>query len=240
MKIATITGVTKSNELQVTKSIGSLIVISSLSLDELTTEKITVFVERGNGSNVILANKILLKDFILASTYGTEATQSIDLNSKLVALCEIADNASIYLAEKESIKIQLEDLIAGETYDLYGIEEPLATNALYFFEQKTVASEDFNKKVDVAGFDLAVMTLHESVSDVSFQYANGQVIKYLPIELQTLSRDVDPVQAITYDGKVIQGLSDRLTLPLVSVVGLEINKSQGTIINFVVRTIKEV
>jgi len=239
MKIATITGVTKSPDLTVTKSIGSLIVSSDLPLSGLTTEKISVYIERGNGSNVILANKVLLKDFILASTYGTENTQS-DEDNALIALCEIADEGSVFLAEKESIKIVLEDLIAGKRYDLHGIEEPVATNNLYFFEQKTVASEEFNKKIDVQGFDLAIMTVDDSVSDLSYQFQNGQVVKYLPFELQTLSRDIDPIQAVLADGKVLQGLSDRLTLPLVAVVGLEINKSQGAVINFVVRALKTV
>lgn len=239
MKIATITGVAKSPELTVTKSIGSLIVSSDLPLSGLTTEKISVYIERGNGSNVILANKVLLKDFILASTYGTENTQS-DANNALVALCEIAEEGSVYLADKESIKIVLEDLIVAKRYDLHGIEEPVATNNLYFFEQKTVASEEFNKKIDVQGFDLAIMTVDASVSDLSYQFQNGQVVKYLPFELQTLSRDIDPIQAILSDGKVVQGLTDRLTLPLVAVVGIEINKSQGAVINFVVRALKTV
>jgi hypothetical protein len=239
MKIATITGVAKSPELTVTKSIGSLIISSDLPLSALTTEKISVYIERGNGSNVILANKVLLKDFILASTYGTENTQS-DANNALVALCEIAEEGSVFLADKESIKIVLEDLIVGKRYDLHGIEEPVSTNNLYFFEQKTVASEEFNKKIDVQGFDLAIMTVDASVSDLSYQFQNGQVVKYLPFELQTLSRDIDPIQAILSDGKVVQGLTDRLTLPLVAVVGLEINKSQGAVINFVVRTLKSV
>jgi len=239
MKIATITGVTKSPELQVTKAIGALIISSDLALSALTTERISIYIERGNGSNVILANKIPLKDFILSSTYGTENTQS-DADNALIALCELAEEGSIFLADKESIKITLEDLIAGKRYDLHGIEEPQQTNSLYFFEQKSVASEEFNKKIDVQGFDLAVMTVDDSVSDLSYQYANGQVVKYLPFELQTLSRDIDPIQAVLVDGTIVQGLTDRLTLPLVAVVALEINKSQGSIINFVVRCLKTV
>jgi hypothetical protein len=239
MKITTLTGVLKSPELTVTKSIGSLIVATDLELSALTNEKISIYIERGNGSNVILANKILLKDFILASTYGTENTQS-DANNATIALCELALDGGIYLDEKESIKILLEDLKSAKRYDLYGVEEPLTTNVLYFLEQKSVASEEFNKKIDVAGFDLAIMTVDESVSDLSYQYDNGQVVKYLPFELQTLSRDIDPIQYITSAGVVVQGLDNRVSLPLVHVTGLEINKSQGAIVNFVVRTTKHV
>ncbi|MFH7010293.1 hypothetical protein ACHRV5_00390 [Flavobacterium sp. FlaQc-52] len=239
MKIATITGVTKSPELTVTKSIGSLIISSDLALSALTTEKISIYIERGNGSNVILANKILLKDFILASTYGTENSQS-DADNALIALCEIADDAGILLADKESIKIVLEDLISTKRYDLHGIEDPLFTDNLYVFEQKTIASEEFNKKIDVKGFDLAIMTVDPSVTDLSYQFITGQVIKFLPFELQTLSRDVDPIQAVLPDGKVLQGLPDRLSLPLNTVLSIEVNKSQGAVINFVVRSLKAV
>lgn len=239
MKIASITGVAKSPELNVTKSIGSIIVASSLEVDNLTTEKISIYIERANGSNVILANKIPVKDFILASTYGSEAVQSDD-DYNLIALCEIAHEGSIFLQEKESIKITLEDLIPAESYDLYGVEEPENTTDLFIFEQKTVGSEEFNKKVDVSGNDLAIMTKDDSVDDVSYHFINGQVVKYLPFELQTLSRDIDPIQAITATGSVVQSLKDRLCLPLVGVHAIEINKAQGQIINFVVRTLKTV
>lgn len=239
MKITSITGVSKSPELNVTKSIGSLIVATSLQLSELSTEKVSIYIERANGSNVILANKILLKDFILASTYGSEAVQS-DSDYNCIALCEIANEGSIFLQEKESIKITLEDLISAEQYDLYGVEEPENTNQLYFFEQKTVGSEEFNKKVDVSGNDLAIMTKDSTIDDISYHFVNGQVVKYLPFELQTLSRDIDPIQAITPTATVLQSLSDRLCLPLVAVHAIELNKSQGQIINFLVRTLKTV
>lgn len=248
MKIASITGVTKSQELTVTKSIGSLVLaIDGLALSALTTEKISVYIERANGSNIILANKILFKDFILASTYGSSATQS-DATYECIALCELAHEHGIMLGEKESIKIQLDDLInAGVTYDLFGIEEAHTTNELYIFELKTVASEEFSKKVDVKGFDLAIMTTSNTVNDVQFRYVladelgneNKQIVKYLPFELQTISRDIDPLQAINGTA-VLQGLTDRVTLPLVGVDQIEVNKSQGAVINFVVRSLKQI
>ncbi|MFV8389807.1 hypothetical protein [Flavobacterium sp. LB1P71] len=239
MKIKSITGVTKSEEITVTKSIGSLILaIDGLALSGLTTEKISVYIERGNGSNIILANKVLMLDFILASTFGGEATQS-DAIYETIAVCELAVNGGVFLAEKESIKIVLEDLDVAKTYDIYGVEEPSLTNQLYHFEQKTVASEEFSKKVDVLGFDLAIMTVHSSISDLSYRFQNGQIVKYLPFELQTLSRDIDPIQAIN-GVDVLQGVSNRLSLPLLGVDSIEINKSQGAVINFVVRTVKNV
>lgn len=240
MKIGSVTMVTKSEEFTVTKSIGGLILaIEGFPLSTLATEKISIYIERANGSNVILANKVLLKDFILASTYGSSATQS-DFKYHCIAVCELAHLGGIALEEKESIKIQLDDLNPSVgRYDIFGIEEPIASSDLYFFEQKTVASEQFSKIIDVKGFDLAIMTTHDTVQDVSYRYSNGVVVKYLPFELQSLSRDIDPIQALN-GFEVVQGLTDRVSLPLEEVDTIEVNKSQGAVINFVVRSIKNV
>lgn len=239
MKIISLTGVLKSNELTVTKAISSLILCYSGNLDTLANEKITVYIERANGNNVILANKVNLKDFILSSTYGGEAVQS-DGTFGTIAVCELGCEGAIYLAEKESIKIQLEDLRALQTYELFGVEHAIATNDLYHFEQKSVAREEINKKIEVKGFDLAIVTMDASISDVSYSFENGQVVKFLPFELRALSVDVDPIQYIKNDGTVSQTLEGRLALPLVHVDFIEINKAQGSIVNFVVRTIKNV
>ncbi|QKJ63829.1 hypothetical protein [Flavobacterium sp. M31R6] len=238
MKIINLNGVTKSQEITVSKSIGALIVCSDVAVQNLSTEKISVYVERANGSNVILANKIPLKDFILASTYGNEAIQS-DPNFHTIALCELAMDGGIFLDEKEQIKILLEDLIDANEYELHGVEEPNATNNLYFFEQKTIASEEFSKKMDVHGFDLAIMTVKATIHDVSYTFESGQVVKYSPFELQTLSSNVDPVSYIN-GVDVYQRIDGRLSLPLVHVDYIEVNKSQGDVINFVVRNIRAV
>lgn len=238
MKITELTGVLKSSELSVSKAISGLIVCFGGAFDDLLNEKISVFIERANGSNIILANKVLFKDFILNSVYGGEAIQSDD-DYATIAVCELAFEGGIFLQEKEEIKISLEDLRAGQTYALYGCEHPVLTNLVYTFEQKSIAKELVSKKIDVKGNDLAIMTLDDSVSDVSFYYENGQVIKFLPFELRTMSVDVDPIQYIHNDGTVQQVLQGRLSLPLVHVDYIEVNKDQSAIVNFVVRTVKD-
>lgn len=239
MKIKSITGVGKVDEISVTKSIGAIIIaIGELSIEELTTEKISIYIERANGSNVYLANKIPVLDFILASSYGSEAVQS-DAKYSTIAICELAVGGGIFLAEKESIKIALDGLDSTITYDIYGIEEPTQTDVLAFFEQKTVASEEFSKKIDVKGFDLAIMTTHATVQDLVYRFENGKSVKYLPFELQTQSRDLDPIQAVTGQ-QVLAQIPSRLSLPLLHIDEIEVNKEQGAVINFVVRNFKNV
>jgi hypothetical protein len=57
------TGRTKTDEQKITKSIASLIICSTKTVDELTNENITVWIERVNGSNVYLAQSVKLSDF---------------------------------------------------------------------------------------------------------------------------------------------------------------------------------
>lgn len=239
MKIATLSNVLKSSELTITKGISSLILASSLALDEFLNEKISIYIERANGNNVILANKVKIKDFILSSTYGTEAVQS-DATFKTIAVCELALEGAIFLAEKESIKIVLDDLRIANTYEIYGVEHAVSTNDLYIFEQKSIASEEFNKKIDVKGYDLAIVTMDDSISDVLYSFENGQTVKFLPFELKSLSVDVDPIQYVKQDGTVTQTIGNILALPLVHVDFIEVNKNQGSVINFLVRNLKTV
>lgn len=239
MKIKSITGVTKVDEISITKSIGAVVIaVDGLAIDQLTTEKISIYIERANGSNVYLANKIPVLDFILASSYGSEAVQS-DSNYELIAMCELAVGGGIFLAEKESIKLAFDGLDSTKTYDIYGIEEPTQTDTLAFFEQKTVASEEFSKKIDVNGFDLAIMTTHATVQDLIYKFENGKSVKYLPFELQTQSRDFDPIQAVKGTAVLAQ-IPNRLSLPLLHIDEIEVNKEQGAVINFVVRNFKNV
>ena len=238
MKILECTGVLKSLEQSVTKAISGLIICFDGGFNDLLNEKINVYIERANGSNIILANKILLKDFILNSVYGGEAIQS-DSEFGTIAVCELSQDGGIYLGEKEEIRISFEDLRIAQKYVVYGVESPLLTNLVYRYEIKSIAMQDTTKKVDVKGNDLAIMSLGSSVSDVSMYYENGQVVKFLPFELRALSVDVDPIQAINQDGTVSQVLAGRLSLPLVHVDYIEVNKDQTAIVNFVVRTLKD-
>lgn len=229
MEIYKGTGVLKTPELKISKSIGSFIIASSRALTELTNELVTIWIERANGSNVEIATNIPLKDFIMLSTYGTEATQS---NSEydMIAVCEIADEGSVRLYENESLKMKLDGLLSAETYAVYGVEEPNSSETVYRYERKTIASEDLSKKINVENYELAVINTMSSIDTLSYRYTNGEVIKYLPFVLQVISADVDPIQAILANGSVIQTVGTLVTLPLTAVSEIEVNKSPGTFI----------
>ena len=233
------TGVTKTGEIKVSKSIGGLIIASSKTMEQLANETITAWIERANGSNIEIATNIPLNQFILACTYGGESVQS-DADYNLIAVCEVAHEGSVRLFENESLKFKLDGLTPGTTYAVNGVENPVDSDSMYKFELKTIASEDPNKKIDVRGYDLAVVNTLTSVDTVSYTFGNKEVVKYTPFELKTLSRDIDPIQVIAVDGTVQQNIGTMVTLPLLAVNDLEFQKSSGTLISITLRTSHEI
>lgn len=236
MEIYNATGVTKTGELRVQKSVHALLLASTVAFDSLTgNELISLWVERPSGTNVEIATKIPVKDFVIGSTYGAEAIQSTGTFA-FEAICEIADGEGAFmLKEGESLKISLEGITSAATWAINGLEDPLTTLFVKKFERKTVASEDYSKKIACGGYDLAIINdAASSIQDINVKFAvNGNVVKYLPRELRAMARDIDPVAYIKANGNVLQEL-DRLVIPLADgIEELEINKTTGSIVTVV-------
>lgn len=237
MQIYKGTGNTTTGTILLTKSISALIIATSLEYEELTDETIRVEVERANGSNFeITKGSMSLKDFILINTYGSDALVSDNAKALgLIAVCEICNNGSIHLFEKDVIKVTLDKLKVAETYSLNGIEEPQTSTEVYSFEQKSMSSEDTNKDFSVFGYDVLVLDKSDSIEEVNYTFTNGQVVKYSLFELEALSKSIDPVAYVKANATVRSGFADKIQLPLLAVSNVNIRKSQGSVINLILR-----
>lgn len=240
MEIYKGTGKTTTGTILLTKSISTIIIGSSLGFDELTTETIRVEVERANGSNFeITKGSMALKDFILANTYGEDAiTSDLARSLDLVAVCEICNDGSIHLFEKDVIKITLNSLIGAETYVLNGIEEPQTSTEIYSFEHKSMSADDTNKDFNVSGYDICVLDKSSTIEEINYTFSNGQVVKYSLYELECMSKATDPVAYVKTDGTIKSSFADKIQLPLFAVENLNIRKVGGvgsTVINLILR-----
>ena len=237
MKIYQGTGVTETGMILLTKSISTLILATSKTYAELTTETIRVEVERANGSNFEITKGLMfLKDFILATTYGSDAiTSDVARSFDMVAVCEICNEGSIHLFEKDVIRVELKGLIAGQTYAIHGIEEPETSTEIYSFEHKSMGSDDTNKDFNVEGYDILVLDKHADIEEVNYTFANGQVVKYSLYELECMSKSIDPVAYVKTDGTVASAFADKIQLPLLAVRNINIRKAQNTVINLILR-----
>jgi hypothetical protein len=226
--------VTKSEVLPITKAIGSILVSSSLSVDALTTEQIKVEVEKLSGNLEITKGFMSLKDFILLTTFNGDAVTS-DETFETTAECEICEDGSIHLDEKDVIKIQLSGLKAAETYVLNVIEMPQTSNKVLALENKSMASDEKSKTFDVYDSDLVVIDNDSSIEELAYTFLNDVVVKYTLHELRVLSRSIDPVGYVKKDGTVKGLFAGKLQLPLFGVKSIEVRKTQGKIINLIVR-----
>jgi hypothetical protein len=234
MEIYNATGKTKSGELKVSKSVSNLIFATNLNVSELLKENVTIWIERINGSNVFIAQSVKLIDFLMLTNFGSDAIQS-NGTFGTIGLCELSGDGAVQLNEGETLKITLDSLNPNSTYSVYAIEDQITTLDLFMFDRKTVGSEDLNKVIDVRSADLAVIDLVPTIKEITFRFENGATVKYLPFELKILSRDIDPVFAITSAGAIVQGLPTKLTFPLVGVVSLEIIKDFGELVEITTR-----
>jgi hypothetical protein len=73
MEIYNSQGRLKTGELKITKSISSLILCSTKSINELGSENVTIWIERVNGSNVYIAQSVKLVDYVMLTNYGSDA-----------------------------------------------------------------------------------------------------------------------------------------------------------------------
>jgi hypothetical protein len=226
--------VTKSPVLLVTKAIGALIVSTTLDVEALTTEQISIEVEKLTGNLQITKGFMSLADFIYLTTFNGDAVTA-DPTYKTTAECEICENGAIFLNEKDVIKIQLTGLKTAETYVLNGIEMPQTSEQTLSFENKSMASDEKNKVFDIYHCDLALLDNSNTIEEVSYTYFNDVVVRYTLHELRVLSRSVDPVAYVKQDGTVKSGFTAKLQLPLFGVRAIEIRKTQGSIVNLLTR-----
>jgi hypothetical protein len=226
--------VTKSGVQVLNKAIGSVIIAMSLDVEALTTEQISIEVEKLTGNEEITKGFMSLADFIYMTTFNGDAITS-DANYKTTAQCEICEDGSIELGEKDVIKIELIGLKTAETYVINGIEEPQTSSKTLSFENKSMGADDKSKTFDVAMCDIAILDNSDTILEVAYSFVNGVVVKYTLHEIRVLSRSVDPLAYVRQDGTVKCGFASKIQLPLFGVNSIEVRKAQGSIVNLIVR-----
>ena len=228
------TGKTKSDVLEVSKGFAHLAIATDAALSEITTEVITLYVER-KGDTADICREMLLLDFIALGTEGQDAIVSMD-GFATVACCDLTVNGgNIKLGENEKIKIALTNLKSAKTYQLNSIESSFEDSELQDYTRKTMASETLNQDFDVRGHDLLSLQKDASITEINFTYDNGHVAKMDAYEAELFHKTLDPVVAITSAGAVQSGFANRLVFNLTGITAVNIRKSAGTLLNFSTR-----
>jgi hypothetical protein len=225
--------------IEVNKSIGAITITCEKELEDLTTEKINIQIQRANGNNVEITNgNIPLKDFLILGTFDENAIghdKARQYATKAtIALTEVA-MASIDLREKDLLRISLQGLEADKGYILDGHEAPLTTNDVFTYQRKSMNSEHENMDFDVKGYDAVVITNDPNITEINLRFEKGIMVKTTPKELIDMQEAHDPVAQIGLDGKVISSFESLIQIPLKTVDSINIRKEQGSIVNLLLR-----
>lgn len=230
MEIYNEVGKTKTPQLRVTKSIGALNIYAKLPFESLSNEKITAHIERANGDNQEIATNISLKAFMATSVFGEGVIRSTVKDCS--AVCELANEGAIDMAEDETLVISLTGLNPIVHYSLEGLEMPVKSSETVFFTEKVVLNGQKNRKFDVTEFDEAIIL--GEFDKVKLEYGTDEgnsTIELSKNELRALSFDM---------GSLIAGADAPINdtcFSLVGVLSIEIFTSAEQNINMVLRDI---
>lgn len=227
MEIYNATGVTKTSELRVTRAIGALGIEMSQKFDAITNETISAYIERADGNNTTILPDISLAAFMAGSVSENPAIFQGAFGCS--ALAEICENGSVMLQDTEAIRIKLEGLKAGVTYQIHGIEYPNLSPDTVVWSRKNLLVGEADRKLDLSKEELLVIENPNGITDMLVTYINGNTVKFTNKEMVMISRDLDAVKIVDSDATTLLGrtqfdLPNLLNFPLVGVVSIDFKK----------------
>lgn len=236
MNVVEINSKTKLPETPITKKIGAFLFKSSLEIEELTNESITIWIETNTDSNIDLCKSINLQHFILGSVFGDTTIYS---DSGLTALCELANEGNIPLEEGERIKFKLDNLKPTASYSINGIQYPVDTESLITFDRKTILAGESEKQFGIEGYNEMVLSNSDTIEEIEFTYVNGSTVKYPLLELQAMAYEMDNFIVQKSDGATVSKIPNILVLDITNMTSMEVLKGNSKEIHITLRTVAE-
>jgi hypothetical protein len=218
------TAKTKSGEIKISRPIFAVLLTGSGPFSGILNEKISIDVERNNGSNTNIANQYPLSALCALATHGMPAIKSTALGWS--ALVPIASGA-IPLKESESIKISLFDLRSAETYSVSSVEHPSTALTPFKYDQKVVVSDDVSRNVEIQGFTKMMVNNASAITQIAFTHQSGIVNRYEIAEIIAIA-EADDAISILASGLVQSSPTDAFILDVSEIVQVEVYKASGT------------
>lgn len=236
MLIATNTGATQYENIRNQKTYSSLLLeVNYAASDTVTNYKVSGQVQKKNGTNITLFNKVKLSDLALISAQGEYNTFKDVANTRYFFKIELAEDGNLAIEDGEEIVLAVEGCNATHTLKWYGIEEPGYSHLYKYYETKVLLSEFTNVKLtSLDSQQVCVIDNITQLSDVTITFDNGEQIKYLPEELKFLAREVDFFGLVSTSATasiITNEYDSRIVLPIDSVTAMEFNKNAGQVMN---------
>lgn len=227
------TNKTKTDTLEVSKGFANIAICTDATIDEITTELVSIYVER-KGDTLDICRDILLKDLMLLGTASQDSLVSMGTLKTCAVIDLTVHGGNIKLDDNEKVKVSLTNLKTAKTYQINTIEGSFPDTEIEQYVRKTIASENLNYDADVRGYDLLSIQKSSTITEISFTHDNNTVVKMTPFEVELYQKSLDPIVGVTSDG-VTSGFSDRIVYDLKGITAVNIRKTDGALINFSLR-----
>lgn len=236
MLITTLTGQTAYDNIRNQKSYANVLLqINYAAADSILNYKVSAGIQRKNGSNMYLFNKVALVDLMLISALDDFNTLKDVAGTTYNCVIKLAESGNLAIEDGEEIVLSIEGANATHSIKVYGIEEPADSQTYKYYESKVLLSEFTNVKLtNLDQFDVMSLDKLNQLVDLTITYDNGEQIRYLPEELKYLARSVDFFALVSTSATasiIMNEFDNRLVLPVHAVQMIEFNKNSGQIMN---------
>jgi hypothetical protein len=227
MKIIDLTGVASAS-FEITKSIQSLVFKSDLNLDALKDEQISLKVISGlNGKPLeITKGFVNFKRFLLSATSGQ--TLGSDKEFSLVSLINLTVGGFIPLDGTTVLRVELQNLNKKATYSFNSIQASYQTQRVHVYEAFNANKESVAYDFDVRPFDLLLLPVLSTVTELILTYSTGLQANITIQELKDLMSIANPPVYISADGLVQQHLEDYILFPINGISSIQIRKEKDS------------
>ena len=210
-----LTGVASKNDVQIQKAFGHLLILKNGVAAGFTNERLTVAI-KGLATEQVPVPNIKIADIGLLSQYGVgyllRQVAAGTGHVKSSYPCEIGANGALAIQGNEYISLDLTNLDAAATYDVYAVESPNKVRGFLKYQTELVQGAEPTQRVFPLAANAAMFAIRKNgaLNKVILTANNGQQVTYFPEELDAMARQNNGV-AVSAD-TVVEGDSVNQTI----------------------------
>ncbi|WP_143822951.1 hypothetical protein [Mucilaginibacter sp. MD40] len=201
---------------------------------EIVDEKITLSLQSEQGSAKVLPlSKIRTHAIISQFQAGHQLIEKkADGTVKCAFLLALSATDAILLQNNTYLKLDLTNLVAGSTYEVFGLEYASASRFYNEFNNEIITGNDSQTKTFTPQFGAKSLILSNngSLSSVRLSYAGANEVTYTPQELDAIMRSSNDIsfapdkliEGDTVNQAILGGGTEFWALSLVGVSKFEV------------------
>lgn len=190
--VAALTGVTSKTDIQIQKAFGHLLILKNGVSAGFNNERINVSI-KGLANEQVPVPNLKISDVAELSQYGVGyLLKQVQADGKVKSSypCEIGARGAIAITGTEYVSVDLTNLDAGATYEVYSVESTDLVRGYIKYQMELVqGGEPTQRPFPLAqGSAMFAIRKNGALDKVILTGLNGRQVTYYPEELDAMSR----------------------------------------------------